>query len=126
SLPETPTRAEKKTMYLLKNTVSLENLPDLDYQAVFFAGGHGTMFDFPENADVQKIVSSAREENQPLGLVCHGPAALVGAKTADGKAVVAGRKVTGFTNAEEEAVGLTEEMPFLLEDKLKLQGADFT
>lgn len=126
SMPDKPTEAEKNALKLLENTIALENLPKVQMDAVFFAGGHGTMFDFPKHPEVQKIVSNAFEINLPIGLVCHGPAALVGATTEKGEPVAKGRKVTGFTNSEEAAVNLTDDMPFLLEDTLKEQGAEFS
>jgi hypothetical protein len=90
---------------------------------VFFAGGHGTMSDFPTNRPVQNVVEYFWRHNRPLGLVCHGPAALVGARTADGAPLVAGRRLTAFSNAEERAVKLTNAVPFLLQSKLDALGA---
>jgi len=126
SLPENPTESEQRAIDLLKNTLPLSELPPEKIDAVFFAGGHGTMFDFPKDVEVQQIVEKAFQEKTPIGLVCHGPAALVGARDANGTPVASGRNLTGFTNSEEAAVQLTEEMPFLLETKLKDQGATFT
>ncbi|MDA3874886.1 MAG: type 1 glutamine amidotransferase domain-containing protein [Kiritimatiellae bacterium] len=126
SLPENPSDSEKVAMRLLTKTMALSDLPDLPYKGIFFAGGHGTMFDFPNDPNVQKLVAEAIASDTPLALVCHGPAALVGAKTADGEPVAKGRNLTGFTNSEEEAVQLVEEMPFLLETRLKEQGAEFS
>lgn len=113
------------TMAALQNTVPLARLDPADFDAVFFPGGHGTMFDFPDDPAVVRAVNHAIAADLPLALVCHGPAALVGAVKPDGSPAAAGRRVTGFTNAEEEAVELTEEMPFLLETKLGEQGATF-
>ena len=112
-------------MAALKGTMKLSGVKLDDYVAVFFPGGHGTMFDLPNDTNVQKTVTHFLEKKQPTALVCHGPAALVGATLSDGTSVVKGRKVTGFTNSEEDAVKLTEKMPFLLETKLKELGGTF-
>ena len=94
------------------------------YAAVFFAGGHGTMWDFRSNA-VSELAGKVHDAGGVVGAVCHGPAALVDAKTADGKPLVAGRAVTGFTNDEERAVGLEAVVPFSLEDALVASGGTF-
>lgn len=93
--------------------------------AIFFPGGHGTMWDMPDNDHVKALVESADAQGLVVGAVCHGVAALVSAKTKAGKAYVDGRKVNSFTNAEEEAAGLTAAMPFLLETRLRELGAKF-
>jgi putative intracellular protease/amidase len=95
------------------------------YDAIFFPGGHGTMFDLPANAQVQRLVSEFAQADKVLASVCHGPACLVGAMLRDGTPVVQGRRVTAFTDAEEAAVELTEQMPFLLETRLRELGAEF-
>lgn len=125
SLSEDLTAKDKDMLDLLEETHALDDLPDKEVDAVFFAGGHGTMFDFPSDPQVQNLVSSALQNEKPLGLVCHGPAALVGATGPDGSPALTDRKVTGFTNSEEEAVQLTDEVPFLLETKLEELGATF-
>jgi putative intracellular protease/amidase len=107
----------------LEKTLSLEKIDPSKYAAVFFAGGHGAMWDFPNNPAIQKVASAIYEQGGAVGAVCHGPAALVGIKLSDGKALVDGKKVAPFTNAEEAAVGLTSTVPFLLEDQLKSAGA---
>ncbi len=110
-------------------TVDLENTPvaaDLDataYDAIFFAGGHGAMWDFPVADDLLKLAADIYERGGVVAAVCHGPSALVSLKLSDGSYLVDGKKVAGFTNAEEEAVGLTEVVPFLLADKLTERGA---
>lgn len=96
-----------------------------DFDAVFFPGGHGTMFDLPDNPEVQRLVSEFAQAGKVLASVCHGPACLVGARLRDGTALVKGRKVTSFTDAEERAVELDRRMPFLLETRLRELGADF-
>lgn len=109
----------------LENTQKLSEVKLAAHVAVFFPGGHGTMFDLPNDASVQKAVAHFVENDEPAAFVCHGPAALVGATLSDGSPVVKGRKITGFTNSEERAVKLDEKMPFLLETKLQEQGGSF-
>jgi len=107
----------------LSATKKLSDLNPADYSAVFFSGGHGTMWDFPDDAAVQKFAREIYEADSPVGAVCHGPAALVNVKLSDGSYLVAGKEVSAFTNAEEEKVGLTEVVPFLLATKLEERGA---
>ena len=121
ALPENADEARK----ILQDTVVLGEVDLSGHAAVFFAGGHGTMFDFPDNPPVQETVEYFWRNKRPLGLVCHGPAALVGAHAADGSTpLVAGRKVAAFTNDEERAVGLEKAVPFLLQTKLETLGAE--
>ncbi|WDZ85637.1 type 1 glutamine amidotransferase domain-containing protein [Micromonospora cathayae] len=94
------------------------------YDIVFFAGGHGTMWDFPDNPDLARIAAAVYERGGVVAAVCHGPSALVNLKLSDGRHLVAGKRVAGFTNDEEAAVGLTEVVPFLLADKLTEAGAE--
>ncbi len=107
----------------LKDTLALKNANPADYSAVFFAGGHGAMWDFPDHAALQKLTVAIYEQGGVVGAVCHGPAALVGITLSDGSPLVRGKKVAPFTNAEEQAVELTSVVPFLLEDRLKAAGA---
>jgi len=107
----------------MAHTLVLAELDPAKYSAIFFAGGHGAMWDFPDDAAVRKLAAAIYEQGGVVGAVCHGPAALVGIKLSGGTALVAGKKVAPFTNAEEQAVGLTSVMPFLLEDRLKAAGA---
>jgi putative intracellular protease/amidase len=93
------------------------------YDAIFFAGGHGTMWDFPDNPELARLGRTIYERGGVVGAVCHGPAALVGLTLSDGSYLVAGKKVSAFTNTEEAAVGLTDVVPFLLADRLAAQGA---
>lgn len=114
-----------KALLALSDSVVLESLDLSAFDAVFFPGGHGTMFDFPQTESVRETVEAFVNSERPSAFVCHGPAALVGAKNEQGHPLVSGRRVTGFTNQEEEAVELTEAVPFLLETRLKELGADF-
>lgn len=94
-----------------------------DYAAIFFAGGHGTMWDFPNANDLLALARDIYERNGVVGAVCHGPAALVNLTLSDGSYLVAGKSIAAFTNAEEAAVGLTNVVPFLLHDMLTARGA---
>jgi len=107
----------------LANTLKLSDVDAGDYDAIFFPGGHGPMWDYPEDRTLAGLIEAFDEESKPIGAVCHGPAALVGARKADGTPFVAGRRVTGFTNGEEAAVELSDVVPFLLEDRLRDLGA---
>jgi len=107
----------------IMNSMTPDDVDTAKYQAVFFAGGHGTMFDLPNNRKLQEITRKIYENRGVVAAVCHGPAGLVNTKLSNGKYLVEGKKVAAFTNEEERAVGLTKEMPFLLESKLMNRGA---
>lgn len=110
---------------LLRDTERLEAIDPDDFDAVFFPGGHGTMFDFVGDEDVRRVVEAFDRDGKLVAAVCHGPAALVEAESADGTPVVEGVRLTAFTDAEEREVGLDEAMPFLLESRLRELGAEF-
>lgn len=93
------------------------------FDAVFLPGGHGTMFDYPRSATLAALVADRLTGDKLLAAVCHGPAGLVAAVKSDGTPAIAGRKVAGFTDSEERAVGLDHAVPFLLESRLKALGA---
>jgi putative intracellular protease/amidase len=93
------------------------------YRAIFFAGGHGTMWDFADEPTLAKIAAHIYDAGGVVGAVCHGPAGLVNVRLADGGYLVNGKRVAAFTNEEELAVGLTKVVPFLLADKLTERGA---
>ena len=107
----------------LSVTKKLADVNPTDYAGVYFSGGHGTMWDFPDDDAVQKAARELYEAGAPVGAVCHGPAALVNVKLSDGSYLVAGKEVSAFTNDEEEKVGLTKVVPFLLATKLEERGA---
>lgn len=113
----------------LKEKLSLTmplNLADPDdYAAVFYPGGHGPLWDLANDADSIALIETFNQQGKPLAFVCHAPAALVKVKGTDGHSLVNGRSVTGFTNTEEAAVGLTEVVPFLLEDELAKLGGSY-
>ena len=107
----------------LDDTIPLsDHIHHQPYAAVFFPGGHGAMFDLPENPHVQRLVGEFLENDKVVAAVCHGPACLVGAMLKDGTPAVKGRRLAAFTNAEEKAVDLDTAVPFLLEDRLKELG----
>jgi len=97
-----------------------------DFDGVFYPGGHGPMWDLAEDADSIALIEATIAAGKPVALVCHAPAALKNVHAADGAPLVKGKRVTGFTNGEEEGVGLTKIVPFLLEDVLKEQGGDYS
>lgn len=109
----------------IDRTLKLENVNPKDYQAVFFTGGHGTMWDFPDSPVVDRVIREVYEQGGVVAAVCHGPAALVNVKLSNGEHLVQGRRITGFSNEEEKAVGKTETVPFLLEEKMRKRGAIF-
>jgi putative intracellular protease/amidase len=118
--------ADKSFMAKLNSTKKPTEVSAADYSAVFYAGGHGTMFDLPDDEDLKNLSSSVYESGGVVSAVCHGPASLVNLKIKNGRYLISGKKVTGFTNEEESAVGLTDAMPFLLEDKLKERGGVYS
>ena len=106
----------------LAETLRLDGVSQADFDTVFYPGGHGPMWDLAEDEDSIKLIESFLAADKPVALVCHAPAALRHAKTPSGRPLVEGRQVAGFANTEEEGVGLTEIVPFLLEDELKAKG----
>ncbi|MDP0489970.1 MAG: type 1 glutamine amidotransferase domain-containing protein [Verrucomicrobiota bacterium JB023] len=106
------------------DTVPLEKIEVGEFDGIFFAGGHGTMWDLPDSEVVQTTIRDMYESGKPVGAVCHGPAALVNVTLENGKKLVAGKTMAVFTDAEEEAVELTEVVPFLLQSKLEEAGAE--
>ncbi|QLC67075.1 type 1 glutamine amidotransferase domain-containing protein [Flavobacterium sp. LPB0248] len=117
--------ADKVLQEKLKNTLKLSTVNQKDYDAVFYPGGHGPLWDLVEDRNSIALIESFYTHNKPVAFVCHAPAVLKNVKV-DGQYLVKGKKVTGFTNAEEEAVGLTKVVPFLLEDALASNGAIFS
>ena len=109
----------------LANTVKLSAVNQVDYDAVFYPGGHGPLWDLVSDENSISLIESFYTNNKPVAFVCHAPAALKNVKV-NGEFLVKGKKVTGFTNEEEEAVGLTKVVPFLLEDALIANGAVYS
>ena len=109
----------------LANTVKLDTVTQDAFDAVFYPGGHGPLWDLAEDQHSISLLESFDRAGKPLALVCHAPAALKNVKGADGEPLIKGRKVTGFSNGEEEGVGLTEVVPFLIEDEFQRLGAQY-
>jgi len=95
------------------------------FDAIFFPGGHGPLRDLAEDADSTALIETYASSDRPIGAVCHVPAVFRHPKGKDGKSLVSGKTVTGFTNTEEEGVGLTRVVPFLVEDMLKANGGNY-
>ena len=109
----------------LADTVRLDSVRQDDFDAVFYPGGHGPLWDLAEDTHSIALIESFIAANKPVALVCHAPGVLRHVRNPDGSALVRGRQVTGFTNTEEAAVELTDIVPFLVEDELKARGAVF-
>jgi len=112
-------------MKIVKETLMLSDVESEKFDAVFVAGGHGPMFDLANNSTLAKIINTTYENGGVISAVCHGPAAFVGVKNAHGDYLVSGKRINSFTNAEENETPFYNDMPFLLETKLKEQGAKF-
>ena len=117
---------DKEAIEAFENTAQLSTINPGDYGAVFFPGGHGPLWDLSEDPHSVKIIEALFAAGKPVGAVCHGPAVFRYAKGPDGEPLVQGKSVTGFSNSEEAAVGLTETVPFLVEDMLKENGGDYS
>lgn len=103
----------------LANTVRLDSIDPTQFNAIFYPGGHGPLWDLAENKKSISLIEEFYKQGKPVGLVCHAPGVLRHVKDTNGKPLVKGKRVTGFSNTEEEAVQLTEVVPFLVEDMLK-------
>jgi putative intracellular protease/amidase len=110
----------------LDNTIRLEEIKQEHFDTVFYPGGHGPMWDLAEDSNSVRLIDSFLAAGKPVALVCHAPGALRHVKAADGQPLVLGKQVTGFTDGEEEAVGLTKIVPFLVEDEMLKLGAVFS
>jgi putative intracellular protease/amidase len=110
----------------LAATVRLDSVSQADFDTVFYPGGHGPLWDLAEDKNSIGLIESFVAAAKPVALVCHAPGALRHVRTADGAPLVQGKKVTGFANSEEAAVGLTDIVPFLVEDELKAKGGIYS
>ncbi len=127
NVPENIESADTRAaLQVLDNTVPLTNINAAHFDAVFFPGGHGTMYDLPGNPEVSRTINQCAAQDKVIAAVCHGPAAFVGATLNDGSPLVKDRRVTMFSNAEEQAVQLADLMPFMLESRLSELGARIT
>ncbi|WP_429401412.1 type 1 glutamine amidotransferase domain-containing protein [Mucilaginibacter lappiensis] len=117
--------ADVATQEKLAHTVLLSKVNQKDYDAVYYPGGHGPMWDLSEDKNSARLIESFIKNQKPVALVCHAPAALKNVKAANGQPLIKGKKVSAFTNTEETAVQLNKVVPFLLEDMLRSKGADY-
>ena len=118
--------ADPEAMGALAQTVRLADVKAEDFDAVFYPGGHGPLWDLAEDSHSIALIEDFLAAQKPVALVCHAPGVLRHARKPDGQPLVEGRKVTGFTNSEEAAVELTDVVPFLVEDELKAKGGQFS
>ncbi|SEL94823.1 Putative intracellular protease/amidase [Aquimarina amphilecti] len=130
--PENQTEAtkrfhsDKQLQEKLSKTIVLSEINEKDYDAIFYPGGHGPLWDLANDKDSIRLLQSFYNNHKPTGLVCHAPAALKNVKINTGEYLVKGKKVTGFTNTEEKAVELIDVVPFLVEDMLKENGGIYS
>lgn len=113
------------TQAALANTEILANVQDDGFDAIFYPGGHGPLWDLANDKDSIRLIEAFAASDRPVGAVCHAPGVFKDVKGTDGEPLVKGKRVTGFTNTEEEGVQLTDIVPFLVEDMLKENGADY-
>ena len=118
--------ADGKAQMALKNTLTLSDVSTSEYDAVFFAGGHGTMEDFPTHGAVKSVIEAFYAAGKPVSAVCHGPACFVNATKPNGEAMIKGHRYSCFTDEEETLVGLEKAVPFMLESRLTAQGGSIT
>ncbi|AIZ33303.1 type 1 glutamine amidotransferase domain-containing protein [Pseudomonas parafulva] len=119
-------RGDTQAQMALADTVPLGEIDPYDFDAVFYPGGHGPLWDLAQDKDSITLLEAFYAANKPIAAVCHAPGVLKRVKAPDGTSVIDGKRVTGFTNSEEHAVGLTDVVPFLVEDMLKAQGGEYS
>ncbi len=130
--PESQTEAtrrfneDKELQDLLAHTKKLSDVSAKDFDAVFFPGGHGPLWDLTNDKNSIELIQEFWKAKKPVAAVCHAPSVLLNVKNENGEPLVKNKKVTGFTNTEEEAVQLTDVVPFLLEDELKSKGGIYS
>ena len=118
-------KEDQASQALLAHTKTLSEVNPADFDAVFYPGGHGPLWDLAEDKHSIALIEAMHAAGKPVAAVCHGPAVLRHPRTTGGAPLVSGKRVTGFSNTEEAAAGLTDIVPFLLEDELKRQGGDY-
>lgn len=129
--PDAQTEATKRlekdstAQHKLETTCTLDDVDPDDFDAIFYPGGHGPLWDLTNNEQSIKLIEHFWSKGKPVSAVCHAPAVLLNAKTPSGDPIVQGRTVTGFSNTEEAAVELTDVVPFLLEDELTAKGGHY-
>src|SRR5665213_1963472 len=116
-------RKDAQSVYHFSHSLPLNEVKAENFDMVFIAGGYGDMFDFVNNKNLNRILEDFNYQNKPIGLVGHGAAALISLKTVNGEPLVKGRRITAFSNSEEELNGLINKLPFSLESKLVSLGA---
>lgn len=119
-------KADPDAQAALAHTVQLADVSAVDFDAVFYPGGHGPLWDLAEDAASIALIEATLAAGKPLAAVCHAPGVLRHPQTPAGAPIVQGKTVTGFTNSEEEAVGLSEVVPFRVEDMLKKNGGNYS
>jgi putative intracellular protease/amidase len=118
--------ADKELMDKVAHSVKLSDVKQDDYDSVFYPGGHGPLWDLATDKNSIKLIEAFYNHQKPIAFVCHSPAALLNVKAINGEPLVKGKNLTGFSNTEEEAVKLTNVVPFLLEDELTKHGAHYS
>ena len=118
--------ADPDAQAALANTVKLSEVSADNYDGVFYPGGHGPLWDLAADGDSIALIAQFMAQGKPVSAVCHAPGVLVNVTAANGDPLVKGRQVTGFSNSEEAAVGLTDVVPFLLEDRLQALGGVYS
>lgn len=118
-------KADSAAQQALASTHVLSSVTADGFDAVFYPGGHGPLWDLAEDADSIRLIETFASTDRPVAAVCHAPAVFKHTRRADGEPLVAGKTVTGFTNSEEDSAGLTEVVPFLVEDMLKAKGGRY-
>lgn len=118
--------ADAEASAALADTVRLDSVSAEDYDTVFYPGGHGPLWDLAEDPDSRRLIETTLRSGKPVALVCHAPGVLRHVTDGDGAPIVAGKKVTGFTNTEEAAVELVDVVPFLVEDELLALGGNYS
>ncbi len=118
--------ADEVAMQALANTHKLSEVLNQDFDAVFYPGGHGPLWDLAEDQNSISLIEQTLQANKPVALVCHAPGVLRDVKDAEGRSIIEGKTVTGFSNSEEDGVGLTAIVPFLVEDMLKEKAGQYS
>lgn len=119
-------KADESLQKILANTVQLNTVNEKDYDAVFYPGGHGPLWDLANDEKSISLIEAFYKAEKPVAFVCHAPGVLIKVKDQNGDSLVKGKAVTGFSNSEEEAVKLTDVVPFLLEDEFKKLGGHYS
>ncbi|BGE81219.1 ThiJ/PfpI family protein [Staphylococcus petrasii] len=116
---------DRDFMTRLGHTLTPDAVKAENYDIIYYAGGHGTIWDFKDNEDLQRLTREIYENNGTVSSVCHGAIGLLNVKDSEGRNIIDGKTVTGFSNSEEQAVGLADKVPYLTEDELKNRGAKY-